>query len=181
MGRPSLVVVLAEDGRHQRFVRRYLERLGHSAHDIRLQPLPAGRGCGEQWVRQHYAEAVKTYRWRSTRAGTALIVAVDADAGDVNRRLQQVQSALLQAGLAARESEERIVHLIPKRSIETWILCLNGQSVDENADYSHDPGVDQQIPAAAATLFEWTRSNAIIPEHCIHSLRLAIPELKRLE
>lgn len=53
MSRASQVIVLAEDAMHQRFVLRYLERLGHSNHDVRFEPLPAGRGCGEQWVREH--------------------------------------------------------------------------------------------------------------------------------
>ena len=65
MGRASQVIVLAEDQRHQRFVRRYVERLGYTIHDVRFESLPAGRGCGEQWVREHYTAAVKAYRWRS--------------------------------------------------------------------------------------------------------------------
>ena len=124
---------------------------------------------------------VKTHRWRSARAETALVVAIDADAGDVSRRLQQFESALVEADLAARSSDERIVHLIPKRNIETWVLCLSGQSVDEDADYRHEPDIDKQIAPAAETLFGWTRANATLPTHAVSSLRLAIPELKRLE
>ena len=181
MGKPSQVIVLAEDGRHEGFVRRYLYRLGYSRHDIRFEPLPSGRGCGEQWVRARYAAEVKEYRARSACAKTALVVAVDADTGDVNRRLFQLSDALIQAQLASRAGGELIAHLIPKRSIETWILCLNDRHVDEDTDYSQEAGIDRQIPSAAIAFFEWSRANVTPPGHCIPSLRLAIPEVRRLE
>lgn len=180
MSKPSLVVVLAEDERHERLVRRYLYRLGHSRHDIRVEDLPSGRGCGEQWVRERYARAVKACRGRSVRAETALIVAIDADQGPVGRRLRQLREALEQAGLAARAEGETIVHLIPKRSVETWVLCLSGRDVDEDTDYSQEGDVDGLIPAAAVTFFEWSRVNAPPPAHCVPSLLSAIPEVRRL-
>ena len=181
MSRPSQVIILAEDERHERLVRRYLYRLGHSRHDIRVEALPSGRGCGEQWVRERYAGVVKTYRGRSVRAGTSLIAAIDADTGDLDRRLRQFREALDLAGLAARTGGEAIVHLIPKRSVETWVLCLNGRPVDEDTDYSREGDVDRLIPAAAVTFFEWSRVNATPPAHCLPSLLAAIPEVRRLE
>ena len=178
MSKPSRVVVLAEDERHQRFVRYYLYRIGHTRHDLRFEPLPSGRGCGEQWVRERYAAAVRAYRGR--RAKTALIVAMDADVGDVDRRLVQLRSALSQAGWDARADGEAIAHLIPRRSIETWILCLTGSQVDEVTDYSRE-AVDGQIAAAALTFFNGSRDNAVRPAHWVASLLSAIPEIRRLE
>jgi len=96
------VIVLAEDQRHQRFVSHYLKQRGYSQHDIRFEELPAGRGCGEQWVRERYGNAVAAYRARSARARTALIVAIDADVGDLDRRIRQLREALEHAGSAAR-------------------------------------------------------------------------------
>lgn len=181
VARTSKAVVLAEDARHQRFVYRYLERLHYSEGDIRPEPLPSGRGCGEQWVRERYANAVQAYRWRSARAWTALIVAIDADSGDLGRRLRQLQDALLRDSLAPRTDKERIVHLIPKRNVETWILNLNGRNVDEDTDYRREQRVDEQIANAASTFFDWTRPNATPPPHCVPSLLSAIPEVRRLE
>ena len=181
MARTSEVVVLAEDARHQRFVRSYLKLFKDYKDNIRDADLPSGRGCGEQWVRERYANAVREYRRRSARANTALIVAIDADAGNLDRRLRQLQDALVQAVLAPRTDQERIVHLIPKRNIETWILNLSGGNVDEDTDYSHEQGIDQQIAPAAATFFDWTRPNATPPPHCVPSLLSAIPEVRRLE
>ncbi len=181
MNRASLIVVLAEDGRHQGFIRRCLYRLGYENRLIRFAPLPGSRGCGEQWVREHFAAAVKEYRLRCARARTALIVAIDADTGEVDRRLRQLGEALAYAELSARSDDETIVYLIPKRSIETWILCLSGDPVDEKRDYSRESGIEERIAPAAAKFFEWSRPNASPPEHCVSSLRAAIPEARRLE
>lgn len=175
------MVVLAEDCRHQRFVHRYLERLGYGHHDIRFLPLASGRGCGEQWVRRRYVQAVQAYRQRSARARSALIVTIDADSGDVPWRLQQLLDALGEAGLTPRTANESIVHLIPKRNIETWVLCLCGRNVDEDTDHRGESGIDQQIVAAAGEFYQWSRPNVEPPPRCVPSLLSAIPEVRRLE
>lgn len=178
MSRPSEVIVLVEDDRHRRFVRRYLERRGIVA--LRFEDLPSGRGCGEQWVRTRYAEAVRRFRWRSARATTALIVAIDVDPnGDVQRRVTQVADALRTAGMAARAPDERIVHFFPKLNIETWVVCLTEGQADEETDYKRYRGIDSLIPPAAVSLFDWTRPNAV-PDHCVPSLRAGINEARRL-
>jgi hypothetical protein len=181
VARVSQVIVLAEDERQQRFVRYYLRKLSYTTHDIRLEPLPAGRGSGEASVRTRYSPAVKAYRARSARAQTSLVVAIDADTGDIAHRAGQLEERLVSEGQSLRTGEERIIHLIPRRNIETWILNLNGNSVDEDTDFRHAPAVDHLIDSAAKTFFEWTRPNAAIPAFCVPSLRFAIPEIRRLE
>jgi hypothetical protein len=181
VARVSQVIVLAEDERQQRFVRYYLRKLSYTAHDIRLEPLSSGRGSGEAWVRTRYPPAVEAYRARSGRAQTSLVVAIDADTRDITRRARQLEESLASEGRSPRAPEERIAHLIPRRNIETWILNLNGNPVDEETDFHHAPGVDDLIDSAAQTLFEWTRPNAAIPAFCVPSLRFAIPEIRRLE
>jgi hypothetical protein len=181
VARPSQVVVLAEDQVQVRLVRAYLKGRGFSNHDITVEPLSSGRGSGEQWVRERYSKAVKAYRWRSTKAATALVVMIDADTGSVDRRLQQLRQALVQHGLDERSQTERIAHLVPKRSVETWILCLNESQVDEDTDYRAEPGVDKQIGTAATVFFDWSRLNAQIPQNCVPSLLSAMPEIRRLD
>jgi hypothetical protein len=179
VARVSQVVVLVEDERQQRFVRSYLKQLNYTSRDIRFEPLAGGRGSGEAWVRARYALNVKAYRARATRARTSLVVAIDADTEDVARRTRQLEDSLSAEGLSPRTIQERIIHLIPKRNIETWIL--NGNSVDEETDFRRAPGVDDQIAVAAQALFDWTRPTAVPPPHCVPSLRSVIDELRRLE
>lgn len=181
MARPSQIVLLVEDERHERFVRRYLYRLGFSRHDIRVEDLPSGRGCGEQWVRVRYPAAVRAYRQRSSRAKTALVVAIDADTATVDRRSRQLQDALVSENLPDRGNREAIAHLIPKRSIETWILCLSELHVDEDTDYRQARKVDELIVPAAGKFFEASRPNTTPSAHYVPSLLAAIPEMNRLE
>ena len=169
MSKASQVIVLAEDQRHQRFVRYYLYRLGYTHHDIREEALPNGRGSGEQWVRDRYTKAVAAYRARHAR--TALVVAIDADARSVQERLKQLP--------VVRIADDAIAILIPKRHIETWILCLTGEDVDEDTDYHARP-VDDLIKLAALAVLDWSRDAAIVPPHCVESLRTAFPELRRI-
>jgi hypothetical protein len=119
-------------------------------------------------VRERYPKAVISYRGRSARAET-------------DRRLRQFREALEQAGFGARTEDEAIVHLIPKRNVETWVLCLSGRRVDENTDYSKEGGIDELIKPAAITFFSWSRPNATPPAPCVPSLLAAIPEVRRLE
>jgi hypothetical protein len=128
------VVIVAEDLRQVNFVRRSLKRV-ESNRQVRVVRSPTGRGSGEQFVRQQYSEEVERYRNRSTRRKAALIVVSDADTNTVAYREQQLENELKSDGRAKRKKSEKIVHLIPKRHIETWILCLNGDSVDETTDY----------------------------------------------
>jgi hypothetical protein len=173
--------VLAEDRHQQTFVRRYLERLQYSSRQIQLEPLPGDRGSGEQWVRLRYAKNVVAYRSRASSAATALVVVIDADTAPVNRRIEQLRHALAEAGTRPARPNEKIAHLVPKRNIETWILCLNNSDVNETDDHRHEAGIDDQIKPAAEEFFNWSRPNVVPPVHCVPSLRSAIPEVKRLE
>ncbi len=183
MPRPSRAIILAEDDAHDAFIRRYFTRLnlGLRERDIYTEPFPDGRGCGEQWVRTQYAQVVKEYRWRSGKSQTLLVVLIDADKGDVWRRLRQLEDGLKQASMERRNPAECIAHFVPKRNIETWILCLNNRPVDEERDYSKRRDIETQTGSAADTFYFWTRPNAAIPTHCIPSLYAAIPEAQRLE
>jgi hypothetical protein len=107
-------------------------------------------------------------------------VAIDADTGETSRRARQLEESLASEGQSPRTGGERIIHLIPRRNIETWILNLNGNEVDEEAD-KRGQRVDDLIDSAAQTLFKWTRPNVAVAQFCVPSLRAAIPEMQRLE
>jgi len=185
MPRPSLVIVIVEDDHHEMLVRRYLRKRGMELHQVRFERSPSGQGSAEGWVRTKYAKEVTAYRNRQARAATALIVMIDADTHTVQGRLAQLSQALAEHGIQPidnNENNEHVVQLVPKRNVETWILCLTQQVVDEEEDYkqrSHE--WKKLIPRASEVLFQWTRSNAALPNHCIDSLRHGVSELKRLQ
>jgi len=188
MSRRSLVTILAEDQQQQRFAYRYLKQRGYLPHEIHAEELPK-KGSGEQWVRLRYANNVAAYRTQADSPRTGLVVMIDADTGVIARRGKQLNTALTEAGSHSRGPNEKIAHLIPKRNVETWILCLNdrrpnGQPVNEEEDYKHHSearNIDELIRPAVEAFHAWSRSNVVPPAHCVPSLRSAIPEVRRIE
>lgn len=177
------MIVLVEDTRHRQFVLRYLRRCGVEHHAMRFVESPAGAGSGEQWVRERFLTEVEGYRRRRARAETTLIVVVDADDLLVQERLAQLDRRLDEAQAdRIRPNVERIARLVPKRNIETWILCLNQVPVDEETDYKKTRNDwTTEIRSGIEKLYNWTRPNAQLPAECVSSLRLGVAELKRLD
>ena len=173
------IVILVEDERHANFIRRHLER-EHSPRKFRVNKSPRGQGSAEQYVRAQYPLEVKEYRNRASRRRAALVVVTDADTLTVAARAVQLGQCLTESGQRERGNDEAIALLIPRRHIETWILCLNGETVDETTDYKHWDGLDRKIRDAASALYDWSRNNYAVPEHCVESLEIAIPELRRV-
>lgn len=181
MSKPSQVIVVLEDDHHKMLIYRYLRKRGMEPREIRIERSPSGEGSAESWVRQRSVKEVSEYRSRQARARTALIVVIDADNHTVLGRLGQLDRALEDAGKQTVAASEQIGRLVPKRNVETWILCLHGEAVDEETDYKTTRNDWKElIPPTAATLSRWTRSKDEPPNHCIDSLRSGVIELNRL-
>jgi hypothetical protein len=150
---------------------------------MRFVPYPAGAGSGEQWVRERFPVEVEVCRRRRAHAETALIVLIDADELSVQERLAQLDRNLDEAQAdRVRPDAEQIARLVPKRNIETWILCLNDVSADEETNYKRTRNDwATLIRSGTETLYDWTRPNAQLPASSISSLRLGVAELKRLD
>ena len=180
MAKPSQIILLLEDKRHEQFIFRYLRKLRIGHHAMRIEKSPPGAGSAEQWVRERFA--IEVDACRSRQAKTKLIVLMDADTYTVQQRHFQLDQALQTAGspLTLRDAED-VARLVPKRNIETWILCLNNEGVNEETDYktTHDNWLNL-IFNAVDTLYLWTRPNAVLPPSCIESLRIGVTELRRL-
>jgi hypothetical protein len=123
---------------------------------------------------------VNAYRARSAKANSALVVVIDSDTEPIQRRQRQLRDALAKIDLPERASGEAIVHLIPKRNIETWVLFLNGRKVDEETDNKGEPKVDELIVDAARTFHDLIRANPPMASEPIPSLSAAMPEARRL-
>ena len=185
MAKPSLVVVLVEDGRHQNLVRAYLKRDGLYGHSLRFLKSPPAGGSGEQWVREHFPLEVNAYRLRQARAESRLIVVIDADTRTVQERFSQLDSALKSENIApVRLTTERIARLVPRRNVETWLLVLSECSnsrINEKTNYKQTRNDwEDLIKPSAERLYRWTRPNSTVPNTCIGSLKVGIVELRRL-
>lgn len=182
MDNPSLVIVLAEDQHHEMLIRRYLRQCGVNKHEIRINRSPSGQGNAEGWVRREFVKEIRAYRVRQARARTSLIVIIDADVHTVEDRLVQLNRALTDLGEEAVRDQDRVARLVPKRNVETWILCLNDEpGLDEDTDYTRERRHwHDMIPPAARMLCQWTQSPAAPPAHCLSSLQIGVHELRRI-
>ena len=94
---------------------------------------------------------------------------------------RKLKEALKRADKDARQSSERIALPMSKRHIETWILNLNGDRVNETTDYRNSKDLDGKIKQAAETFFDWSRDSYPVPEHCVTSLYKGLKEIRRVD
>lgn len=172
------VTVLCEDADHERFVRTHLKEQGVDiSRHYRSLALAGGGGAGDQHVRAQYAREVRALRSRAHDANVALVVMTDVDTATPASRRQQLSDALQEAHEAPRGTQERIVLLLPRRNVETWVVHLNGTRVDEERDYKPQPPAD--FVAAAQALREHCREaqSGCCPDSLLDGCR----ELRRLD
>ncbi|MDF5710118.1 MAG: hypothetical protein PUP90_21225 [Nostoc sp. S4] len=65
-----------------------------------------------------------------------LVVLIDVDKKTVDERLKQLDDALIADSQPIRQLKEAIAIFISKRNIETWMHYLQGETVDEEIEYS---------------------------------------------
>ena len=128
------IIILCEDRAHSEFVRYHLKKRGFNHRKFRVR-LRDGSGSGQQFVLQEYATEVKAYRSKANYLSLALLAVIDADTQDVQRIHRRLEEQLQNANIGQRKTHERIAVLVPKRNIETWIVYLQGTSVNEKKDY----------------------------------------------
>ncbi|HEX3556440.1 MAG TPA: hypothetical protein VIA62_24735 [Thermoanaerobaculia bacterium] len=134
MSRRVQLVLLCEDKQQEAFARRFLNAIGWETRAMRVEKAPAGRGAGEQFVRERFPRELKAHRSRPV--SQALVVMMDGDADGPAARLQQLGKASHEAGVAERARDERVAVFIPTWNIETWLVYLDGGHVDEGrSDY----------------------------------------------
>jgi hypothetical protein len=179
MSDPVHTIILCEDLQLRCFIRRFLLKRGWNARQIREVALPDGGGAGVTWVKEKLPDELKAYRSRSCHAETALIVGCDADDETVPGRIQSLRDACDEVGVPFRQANERIVFVIPKRNIETWLAYLRAESVNEVAayrKYAYESDCRDQV----AALDEMCAHQSLEPEPAPPSLLLACAEFNRL-
>jgi hypothetical protein len=126
--------ILAEGKRDYDFASTYLRhRYGRSNVECyRAQTLAAGRGAGEQQVRERFATELRALR---AYAGTQryLVVMIDGDGRTPAERRDQLMSA------EAGKADDRVLIIVPCRNLENWFAWvdagLDDGAMDETQDY----------------------------------------------
>jgi hypothetical protein len=172
------ITVLVEDEALERFACNVLAMFGVDRRKTYVDPYPVGRNA-KQWVAQQYPGKVQLFR-RKAGEQVALLVGTDADEQTVQQRGNALAAALDQARLPRRADDERIALWIPKWHVETWILALLGQDVNENENYRHAAQGANVSEAAKGFVdrfhsFKQDAASAPLP-----SLRTAFEETQRL-
>lgn len=203
MSRSVDTLILCEDTQAQVFILDALDAAGLDCR-VRIIPFP-GRvfqegeygkksvdgwticACGSQHVRENYPSAVASRRRQAGRLriqGSRLIVHIDVDnttlgGRTVSDRRLELEKSCLDAGVSPVEENEPVIHLIPRRNIETWIrFFLNGPPVDEQTDYGHLSRPSDASPAAEA--FVAYARNHTLPSDAPASLIPSLQEFRKI-
>jgi hypothetical protein len=174
MNRPSQIIVLAEDDNQLRLINRHLRKRGYTHHQIRRVK------CGGLTrLYEEFPTEVEAFRQVLSRRSGALLIVADADDLTVAERIAILDAKLAEASHPARQRDEPIFFVVPRRNIETWIFYLTGNAVDEGSDYKPrctPSTVDEAAPIFAART--WPRQAQ--PDDTPPSFLAACEELWRL-
>lgn len=170
------IVVLCEDRQQDVFVRKMIEhRKGKDFHRRQVTSRICPKGAGEAFVRTVFPQEVRTYRSKSF-LNICLVVVIDADVSSVAHRIRQLESALGDQRLEPVRKGEKILILVPKRNIETWIRHFEGEMVDESISYKKRGNFMDCKPSARAMSLE-CRSG--VPEAAPDSIKTGCKEMQR--
>jgi hypothetical protein len=132
------VRVWCEDGEHEAFAKQLLcDVFGVDRRAIEVNKAPAGDGAASSWViRRYHDEVTPTYRRSRHQSGLGFLVLVDGDNVGFTARLAALKAS-------DRAVDDHVVLLAPTWSVETWVLWLAGEDVDESkSTKEHLPPVE---------------------------------------
>jgi len=173
--RVSKTVLLCEDDPQEQLVRSYLTKCGLNTEPPSFLPRNASRvvrGGNLGWVLREFPKELEACRRRhATHANTLLVVVVDADIYTVAERRGHLNQG---------SPADPTVVLIPKRHIETWIRAALGQTVNESDSYKSPEPKRSEIRTAANQIHGWARDNPGAGPTCVDSLRVSLPEWRKI-
>lgn len=174
--RISQYILLCEDKAHSRLLHAYFRKCG--ILDRQIVDLVASRmiqGGNVKWVLDRFERELHACRQRNHHvAKTLLIVVIDADDHTVeDRRRELYQRSELR-------NNDPVVVLIPKRHIETWIRAALNGAVNELDDYKRPAVTKDEFRNAAGQIHGWARNQPEPGPMCIPSLRVALPDWRRI-
>ncbi len=169
------VVVICEGSADATFCRRFLKLRGYDHRKVRVLPFPAGKGCGEQFVRNNFPNELKeNRRWKAK----GLIVLIDGDGKTIAERKKEMDDACQSANVAQRTKDEPVVLGVPQRNIESWFVYLEGGHWSETEDYAKRKK-DSLAKNSAKKLHEYCFRDQALPQPAPASLGDVCDEWKR--
>ena len=171
------IVLLCEDKQTESFVCNFLKhRNFKKGRDITT--LVASSGSGEQWVRKQYPKQLNAIR---NRKNAYLIVVIDADTNTIDDRHEQLKKECEDKDILPRDHERdvNVLHIIPRRNIETWLAYLDNENVDEFKAYSRLDRLGD-CKKHAKSLYDMCHVHQQLREPAPASLREACGEYRRL-
>ncbi len=173
------IILLCEDKQTNSFVRNFLKHRNFKGRDITTLPLPARSGSGEQWVRKQYPKQLEAIR---NRRNAYLIVVIDADTGTLDNRHKELAKACREQDIPPRDHKEdpNVLHIIPRRNIETWLAYLDNNNVDESTVY---PKLNKESDCKihAENLYNMCHRTQRLREPAPPSLQKACIEYRKLK
>jgi len=180
MSKYTQIVVLCEDTQQWLFAYYFLIGWGIPRQRIRRSKYSFGSGSGEQRVRVNYPKEVRELRRYQHHLNICLIVIMDADTQSIENHFRELENALATTALERRYENEKIAIFIPKRNIETWIVYLKGDMVNENDEYPHLRKNESDCKPSVTQLAENCRNRQPLPDNAPPSLKAACKELERI-
>lgn len=171
------IILLCEDKQTDSFVRRFLKQRNFRDHEINTLEIPDGRQSGEQWVRERYPQELRMVRQKQ---GTFLIVVTDADNNSIEERHEQLMSECERQNIPRRNDNDRVIHVIPRRNIETWFAYLGGSKVDEQTRYPK-LNRESECDKYARELYRMCNTEQKLREPAPPSLQKACDEYRKLQ
>ncbi len=113
---------------------------------------------------------------------------MDADKLTVQKHFSELDVALIEARIPKIDpTTDAIARLIPRWSIETWILFLDQNGADNPLVSEDRPCKNSKtpeqwselIPNASDTLYKWTKTVTARPKNLLDSLQCALQEIPR--
>jgi len=173
------LTILCEDQQQEVFARYFLIKRGFKPEKIRSRICSKGSQAAEQYVRVEYPKEVKSYRTKAKKSLKGLVVLIDADTKSPNQILQNLNNALIDSSQERRQPNEAIAIFIPKRNIETWIHYLQGESVDEETEFSKFTKNESACKTCVEKLANQCSQGDLDPQAPL-SLTTACGELQRI-
>ncbi|MCF7920421.1 MAG: hypothetical protein K9N06_10975 [Candidatus Cloacimonetes bacterium] len=84
-------------------------------------------------MREQFTKELRYYRSRT--ASAILIVMIDGDLKSIQERIEKLKRECDVENIEFRKNDEKVLIVVPARNIETWVYFLQGNKVDDRADY----------------------------------------------